>query len=84
MESDHQIDKSMYYQWHASERGSSSPDITAIKKVFLHVILNLIQLFISEKQCRMKTKFQILSPKFERKSYNFILNNCSGFIEMML
>ena len=52
-------------------------------KVFLPVILNLIQIFTGIRQWRMKVKFKILGSDFKRESYKFILNYCSGFTGMM-
>ena len=54
------------------------------RKVFLPLILNLIQSFTGIRQWRMENRLKILVAEFKGENYKFILQNFAEFTEMML
>ena len=55
-------------------RNETNNNLVLTRNVFLFLIFNLIKIFTSIRQWRMKTKLKILVAEFERESYKFLLN----------
>ena len=70
--------------WYFNKKINLINGISSTRKVFLPVILNIIQIFTGIKQWRIKTNLKILVAEFKRDSSKFILNNCAGSTEMPL